>query len=442
MWSCQHVLFIICTLNCVSGAASLIHVFGYEGKEVKISCPYIKDYESFKKYLCKNGCGNRDVLITTLQRNTSKYLIYDDTKKTIITVTISDLRSHDAGKYWCGVTRLGKDLYTEVKLEVKKDRCCNTVSKIQSIEEGSVSISCPYDSESVNNLKYICRGNRPSTCLQQAVITSDTKQKGRLSFNSDTNTSIFKVTISKLTLRDSGPYLCGVQRNSGVDVFSAVELEVKKLELFHISGIVGHPVTLQCPNPPEQRDKKMFLCKGDQHNNCTDIMENRRKFMLHNVSSSCFSVTITDLEAADAGTYYCGSDSQLSYIKIQLTVVSTDQSSTVSPIITDEQITSLTTSPHLTDVTLFYILPAVLALLLILVFLLWMVLKYKSRSKKVDGVGLNVLNSDVGMISNDIYELQENAFYMNISSPPNMSNHHDIYSNILYRNNLSQLGNM
>ncbi|MED6292335.1 hypothetical protein CHARACLAT_032781 [Characodon lateralis] len=184
----------------------------------------------------------------------------------------------------------------------------------------------------------------------------------------------------------------------------------------------------------------MFLCKGDQHNNCTDILENQRKFMLHNVSSSCFSVTITDLEAADAGTYYCGSDSQLSYIKIQLTV---DQSSTVSPIITDEQITSLTTSPHLTDVTLFYILPAVLALLLILVFLLWMVLKYKSRSKKVDGVGLNVLNSDVGMISNDIYELQENAVSMNTSCPPNMTNHDDIYNNTtFYRRDLLQLGNM
>ncbi|KAK5612096.1 hypothetical protein CRENBAI_000764 [Crenichthys baileyi] len=372
MWSCQHVLVIICTLSGVSGAAGLIHVFGYEGKKVKISCPYIKGYESNGKYLCKNGCGYSDVLITTLQRNTSKYFIYDDTKKTILTVTISDLRSHDAGKYWCGVSRLGKDLYTEVKLEVKKE-----------------------------------------------------------------------------------------------------------LELFNISGIVGHPVTLQCPNPPEQRDKKKFLCKGDQHNNCTDIMENQRKFMLHNVSSSCFSVTITDLEAADAGTYYCGSDSQLSYIKIQLAVVSADQTSTVTPIITDEQITSLTTSPHLTGnfinyVTLFYILPAVLTLLLILVFLLWMVLKYKSRSKKVDGVGLNVLNSDVGMISNDvskqdlnskifpvaceenlnfvrffccfcffqIYELQENVVYMNTSSPPNMSNHDDIYNNILYRRDLLQLGNV
>ncbi|MEQ2182918.1 hypothetical protein GOODEAATRI_027170 [Goodea atripinnis] len=100
------------------------------------------------------------------------------------------------------------------------------------------------------------------------------------------------------------------------------------------------------------------------------------------------------------------------------------------------------TSRQRDDVTLLYILPAVLAPLLILVFLLWMVLKYKSRSKKVDGVGLNVLNSDVGMISYDIYELQENAVYMNTSSPPNMSNHDDIYTNIFYRKDLSQLGNM
>ncbi|MEQ2169281.1 hypothetical protein GOODEAATRI_023470 [Goodea atripinnis] len=227
MWSCQHVLFICTVLNCVSGAASLIHVFGYEGKEVKISCPYIKGYESYEKYLCKNGCGYSDVLITTLQRNTSKYLIYDDTKKTIITVTICDLRSRDAGKYWFGVSRSGKDLYTEVKLEVKKDRCCDTVSKIQSIEEGLVSISCPYDSEYVNNLKYICRGNRPSTCLQQAVITSDTKQNGQFRLTDDRKSSIFTVTISSLTLRDSGSYLCGVQRKVGLDVFSAVELEVK-----------------------------------------------------------------------------------------------------------------------------------------------------------------------------------------------------------------------
>uniref|UniRef100_A0A3B5QXW1 Ig-like domain-containing protein n=1 Tax=Xiphophorus maculatus TaxID=8083 RepID=A0A3B5QXW1_XIPMA len=202
------------------------------------------------------------------------------------------------------------------------DRCSNTVNKIQNIEEGSVTISCPYDSESVDKLKFLCRGNRPSTCRQQAVITSSNTQNGRFRLSDDRKSRIFTVTISSLTLKDSGSYLCGVQRNSGFDVFSAVELKVKDfcLKSYHISGIEGRPVTLQCPNSGQQLDNKKFLCKGDQHNNCTDMMENQTKFKLLNVSSTCFSVIITELEAADAGTYYCGSDSQLRFIKIQLAV--------------------------------------------------------------------------------------------------------------------------
>ncbi|XP_016536228.1 polymeric immunoglobulin receptor-like [Poecilia formosa] len=465
MWSFQVMLFILsAAVCCVSRAAGLIHVFGYKGRNVNVSCPYNEGYESYEKYLCNDPCRNKDVL-TRSQKHQNKYSTYDDKTSRIFTVTISDLRLDDAGKYWCGVTRKGLiDLYTEVKLEVKEDRCCDTVNQTQSTEEGSVTISCPYDSQSVNKLKFFCRGNRPSTCLQQAVITSSNTQDGRFRLSDDRKSGIFTVTISSLTLKDSGSYLCGVQRNSGFDVFTAVELEVKELESYNIrgiegrpvtlqcpnsgqqhdnrkflckgdqhrccdtvnniqgnedgsvtiscpydyhsidklkffcrgnrpstclqqavitssntqdgrfrlsddrksriftvtissltlkdsgsylcgvqrnsgfdaftavqlevkelesyniSGIEGRPVTLQCPNSGQQHDNRKFLCKGDQHNSCTDMMENQTKFKLLNVSSSCFSVIITELEAADAGTYYCGSDSQLRFIKIQLAV--------------------------------------------------------------------------------------------------------------------------
>ncbi|XP_032418158.1 polymeric immunoglobulin receptor-like [Xiphophorus hellerii] len=436
MWSHQHI--IVCTaLSFVISAEGLIQVFGYEGRDVKFSCHYDQGYKDSEKYFCKNHCGSSDVLITTKQKNKGKYSITDDKNNRIVTVTISDLQSRDAGKYKCGVTRWFIDTYSEVKLHIKEDRCCNTVNKTQSIEEGSVTISCPYDSQSVNKLKFLCRGNRPSTCRQQAVINSSNTQNGRFRLSDDRKSKIFTVTISSLNLKDSGSYLCGVQRNSGFDVFSAVELKVKAklfcLESYHISGIEGRPVTLQCPNSG-QHDNKKFLCKGDQHNNCTDMMENQTKFKLLNVSSICFSVIITELEAADAGTYYCGSDSQLRFIKIQLAVVSPNKTSSVAPTSSAEQVTSQPSS-HKSDVSLFYILPAVFALLLILTFVLLLVLKYKSRIKQVDGINGNVLNSadsNVEMRINDVYDLQEDVVYMN-SSTPNILNHdnNDIYNNIL-----------
>ncbi|XP_014832086.1 PREDICTED: uncharacterized protein LOC106910048 [Poecilia mexicana] len=212
------------------------------------------------------------------------------------------------------------------------------------------------------------------------------------------------------------------------------KISLTELKSYNISGIEGRPVTLQCPNSGQQHDNRKFLCKGDQHNNCTDMMENQTKFKLLNVSSSCFSVIITELEAADAGTYYCGSDSQLRFIKIQLAVDSLHQTSSVAPTSSAEHVTSQPPS-HKPDVSLFYILPAVFVLLLILTFVLLLVLKYKSRIKQVDGVNVNVLNSadrNVEARMNDVYELQEDVVYES-SSTPNMLNHddHNIYNNIL-----------
>ncbi|XP_037621492.1 polymeric immunoglobulin receptor-like isoform X1 [Sebastes umbrosus] len=328
MWSLQNLLFTLCiVLSCVRSAAGLIHVSGYEGGQVKVSCPYWEGYESYEKYLCKNDCGDDDVLITTTQANKNKYSIHDDKQKRIFTATISDLSRRDAGKYWCGVTRNGKDIYTEVKLEVGQDSCCDGSTKVQSHEESSVSISCQYEPKHQNDLKYICRGNHPPTCLEKALITSDNTQNGQFRLTDEKMLRKFTVTITSLTQDNSGPYLCGVHGNTGLDVFSAFELEVKEwccVKSNKQSGIVGRPVTLQCPYPSQHRHNRKFLCKGDYRNNCTDMVTSQSRFMLQeDFSSGSFLVTIREMKAGDAGTYWCGSDSQWStgnYTKIQLSV--------------------------------------------------------------------------------------------------------------------------
>ena len=91
-----------------------------------------------------------------------------------------------------------------------------------------------------------------------------------------------------------------------------------------LSGTVGRPVTIQCPYPPQHRDNRKFLCKGDDRNNCADMVTSQSRFTLQDdVSSGSFTVTITELKTDDAGTYWCGSDPQWSpanYTKIQLSV--------------------------------------------------------------------------------------------------------------------------
>lgn len=91
-----------------------------------------------------------------------------------------------------------------------------------------------------------------------------------------------------------------------------------------MSGTVGRPLTVQCPYPPQHRNNRKFLCKGDHRNSCVNVATHQSRFSLQeDVSSSSFLVIITELKAGDAATYWCGSDSQWSpgnYTKIQLSV--------------------------------------------------------------------------------------------------------------------------
>ncbi|XP_070827880.1 polymeric immunoglobulin receptor-like [Chaetodon trifascialis] len=399
MWSLPNLLFALCIpLSCVTSAAGLIQASGYERGQVNVSCPYEGGYESYEKYLCKNDCGYEDVLITTTEGKKNKYSIHDDRQKRVVTTTISDLRRADAGKYWCGVTRNGKDIYTEVRLDVGEDTCCDQSTQVQSYEEGLVSFSCLYESQDENSLKYICRGNQTSTCLQQAVITSDSQQKGQFSLTDDKSSRKFTVTISRLTMKDSGLYLCGVQ-HTGLDVFSAVELEVKEwccVKSVKQSGIVGRPVTMKCPYPRQHRENRKFLCKGDHRNNCTDMVKSQSRFTLQDdVSLSSFLVMITEMEAGDAATYWCGSDSQWrpgNYTKIHLSVVFPQQISTVMSPISEPAASQSTHMPgkHVKDAAPFHsVVFIVPALLLILTFALVIVYRYKCHNVRGAEVNMN-----------------------------------------------------
>uniref|UniRef100_A0A8C7Q693 Immunoglobulin domain-containing protein n=1 Tax=Oncorhynchus mykiss TaxID=8022 RepID=A0A8C7Q693_ONCMY len=110
---------------CVSIAEEIV-VSGYEGGEAEISCSYGHGYENYKKYLCNRGCGNSDIVIETHLgvHHTKKgsFSLHDDIKRRVFTVNVTQLTLQHAGIYWCAVSRYGKDIYTEVRLQVVKGK--------------------------------------------------------------------------------------------------------------------------------------------------------------------------------------------------------------------------------------------------------------------------------------------------------------------------------
>ncbi|MED6245406.1 hypothetical protein ATANTOWER_002631 [Ataeniobius toweri] len=279
----QNLLLILCTvLSTVSSAAGLIHVFGYEGGDVRVSCPYGEGFWRHQKYLCKNSCGYRDFLIKSSEKNKTKYSIYDDKRTRAFTVIISDLHFDDAGKYWCGVTRVGRDLYTEVKLEVrpvyqhqsstmktitttpsyyeeltevyhhqsstvktiitttppyyeKVNEARSSVSsaggliRVFGYESRDVSVSCPYGRGYEGHQKYLCKND----CgYSKILVRTAQKNKTKYSINDDKTTRIFTVIISDLCFDDAGTYWCGVTR-VGRDLYTEVKLEVRPVFPHH-----------------------------------------------------------------------------------------------------------------------------------------------------------------------------------------------------------------
>lgn len=414
MWSPLTRRLTLCTvLSFVRVTEELIHVFGYVGSKAHVPCPYDKGYESYEKYLCRNECGNNDVLITSNQANKTKYSIVRNSSTGVITVTISDLSSRDAGKYYCGVNKAMKDIYHEVKLHVEPDQCCEKVNQVQGQEESKMKITCPYEAKDETNLKYICMGELPSACWQKALVTSDQPRKGRFSLGHDAASRAFTVTIDGLARSDSGSYLCGVRRSTGLDVFSAVALAVKEwccMNSGKLNGTAGSPVTLRCPYHARHGNHDMFLCKGEHRDSCVDMARTDERFTPRvDVASSLFSVTIQKLEAGDAGTYWCGAEPRWrtgNYTKIQLSVVPPPPTSTVTPI--TSQTTQAAEDSKGTSSSLVTVVTVIVTVVLLLVALCVWCKCCKAKGTKVV-VGQNAKREeadDVESVADD-YENQE-----------------------------------
>ncbi|XP_073764466.1 uncharacterized protein si:ch211-114l13.12 isoform X2 [Danio rerio] len=174
---------------------------GHEGGKVEIRCPYNAKYEEMEKYLCRGECPiyDKDIPVESGSEPVDKrFSLTDNRTAHIFTITITDLRTDDQGKYWCAVkTGIGSfDKYTEIYLEIKQ------VSRVSGEPGKHLSITCSYTRDLKELIRFLCKGSDPS--------------------------DFFTVNIRDLTEEDSGIYWCGAAEKQAQEYtwISAIDLHI------------------------------------------------------------------------------------------------------------------------------------------------------------------------------------------------------------------------
>ncbi|XP_035390609.1 CMRF35-like molecule 1 [Electrophorus electricus] len=127
MWT----LILVLSSLFPAGIAAVTTVTGYKGHSVQIRCPYKSGYETHMKYLCRGECYTfqiKDIPLDSESAKDKRFSLNDDTAARVFTVTITDLRSEDGGKYWCATEQKVRDDYTEILLVVKVDPASSSIS--------------------------------------------------------------------------------------------------------------------------------------------------------------------------------------------------------------------------------------------------------------------------------------------------------------------------
>ncbi|XP_035390616.1 CMRF35-like molecule 5 [Electrophorus electricus] len=126
MWT----LILVLSSLFPAGTAAVTTVTGYKGRSVQIRCPYKSGYETHLKYLCRGECytfRTKNIPVDSKTAKDERLSLNDDTAARVFTVTITDLRSEDGGKYWCATQQKVRDHYTEILLVVKVDTPMNVI---------------------------------------------------------------------------------------------------------------------------------------------------------------------------------------------------------------------------------------------------------------------------------------------------------------------------
>ncbi|XP_067261182.1 polymeric immunoglobulin receptor-like [Chanodichthys erythropterus] len=320
------IIFIFITLCLISGQVLCFSVTGCAGGSLMFKCLYKNENDQHKgKYFCRDRSCKMGIS-SELQRRwdyNGRFALYYDGNSRFFTVFIRNLNGEDDGKYTCGDNQTWKH---HVDLKVNKESGCGT-SVIQDEYVGqTITFHCEYDDKFKTHTKVFYRLKEGPVHVLNSSQSSEEKI-----ILSDSHEDHFNVTIRHISADDGGVYLCGVERYGSDPSITHITF-IKEIQLNVNSGITSvqvqayssKSVFITCKFPQEFRRNKKFIQK-DSSLKIVDDEQNQwvRHDKVHvydDSSEGLLKVFISDLTAADEGTYKCGVNITQLFTDVKLTV--------------------------------------------------------------------------------------------------------------------------
>ncbi|XP_038551966.1 CMRF35-like molecule 8 [Micropterus salmoides] len=196
-------------INCnkkTDGCQRQFNQTAYRTAKTTIAC----DYTGNKyKFFCKQkGSICEDILSTKSSLKSNGTFTLTETNSNF-SVSISNVSSHDAGVYWCGVeTHEGSYRAALRKIQLKVNSSITNFTTFPAVGQ-NLTYWCRYPNYTLIN-KFICKGEDPSIC-EPLLSTQHNKTIGRFSMKEDKNKRKITITVRNVTTDDTGTYWCGAE---------------------------------------------------------------------------------------------------------------------------------------------------------------------------------------------------------------------------------------
>uniref|UniRef100_A0A8C1W2H6 Ig-like domain-containing protein n=1 Tax=Cyprinus carpio TaxID=7962 RepID=A0A8C1W2H6_CYPCA len=323
MTAAATITIIFITLCLISGQVLCFKVIGCSGGSVMFKCMNSNKRTSYDQFKGKYFCRDRDCT-TGISTETQcrwvyneRFSLYDDENSRFFTVFIRNLSRKDDGRYTCGNNQKWSH---DVDLVVNNNSSSCGTSVIRSAYKGqTITFSCEYEHGFKTHTKVLYRVNGdPVLVLNSSQSSQSSEEKFILS---DSQKDHFTVTIRDISAEERGVYLCGVERDGAdkppsekithITFIKEIKLNVSsQITSVQVEAYISKSVFIKCKFPEEFKENKKFIQIHSSQKISVDKQNQwiryDRVHMYDDTSAGVLKVFISNLTAADEGTYRCG----------------------------------------------------------------------------------------------------------------------------------------